>query len=67
MPQTQDTLQPHPESSHILEPEDSDSESLQPDDSVDDNNEFEFTKSTSTEENILRIGDCDPFDENVIM
>ena len=71
MPPIQDTLQPHPQSSHILEPEDSDSEdsqSLYPDDSVNDDTKFEdslneLTQSTSIEESILRIGDSDPFDD----
>ena len=70
MPQTKDALQSLPQSSHILEPKDSvseDSQSLCPDDSVNDT-EIEdflhkFTQSPSIEANILRIGDCNPFDE----
>ena len=71
MPQTNDALQSLSQSSHILDHDDSDSEdsqSLYPDYSFNDDTEFEdslheFTQSTSIEENIPRIGDCDPFDE----
>ena len=69
IPQTKDAFQSLPQSSHILEPKDSDSEDLQslyPDDSVN-NTEFqdslhEFTRSPSIEDNVLIIGDCDPFE-----
>ena len=70
MSQTKDAIQSLPQSSHILEPEDSDSQdslSLCPDGSVNDteyeDSLHEFTQSPSIEANILRIGDCDPFDE----
>ena len=66
-PQTKGALQSPPQTSHILEPKDGDyedSQSLHPDDSVNDT-EFqdslhEFIQSPSIEDNVLRIGDCDP-------
>ena len=69
IPQTKGALQPPPQTSHILEPKDGDyedSQSLCPDGSVN-NTEFqdslhEFTPSPSIEDNVLIIGDCDPFE-----
>ena len=70
IPQIKNTLQSLPQTSHILEPKDGgseDSQYLHPDNSVNDT-EFqdslhEFIQSPSIEDNVLRMGDCDPFDE----
>ena len=67
IPQTKGALQPPPQTSHSLEPKDGDHEDYQSlclDGSVN-NTEFwdslhELTQSPSIEDNVLRIGDCDP-------
>ena len=62
IPQTKGALQPPPQTSHILEPKDGDHEdyqSLCPDGSVN-NTLHELIQSPSIEDNVLRIGDCDP-------
>ena len=69
MPQTQDDFQSLPQFPHILDHKDSDykdSSSLCPDDNVNDtelkDSLHEFTQYPSIEDNVLRIGDCDPFE-----
>ena len=70
IPQTQDVLQSHPQSSHILAHKDSDYKDSHPyilmTVLMTLNFRIPYISSYSLlgiEDNVLRIGDCDPFDE----